>query len=94
MAKLELTEGRKAIIQAALTGGLAIGRSTQPADFEAAETAVTALYEAPSPRAPQPRRSPPSFTHPSSPRLASLFAGQVARLSPASPTSLDQLAAS
>ncbi|MEL6859272.1 MAG: hypothetical protein AAFO74_12870, partial [Pseudomonadota bacterium] len=42
--RLELTEERKAIIQSSYDEWLASGLSTEPADFDAAEEAITALY--------------------------------------------------
>src|SRR5690606_24219984 len=45
MAKLALTAERKRIIEDTYAEFLAVGRSTAPADFDAAEAAITRMYE-------------------------------------------------
>ncbi|WP_287994247.1 DUF6745 domain-containing protein [Acidiphilium sp.] len=64
--KLELTPARQQVINEALREWLVAGRSTAPADFDAAEAAVTALYAA----IDKPR---PYFVRLSSPLAAELY---------------------
>ncbi|MCA8902074.1 MAG: hypothetical protein KDA53_12575, partial [Hyphomonas sp.] len=63
---LSLTAGRRDLIDRAYTEWLAAGLSTEPADFDAAEAAVTALYAATD-------RPRPYFVRLSSPLAAELY---------------------
>ena len=76
MAKLQLTKKRGAIIQAAQAEWLAAGRSTAPADFDAAEAAITRLYAAID-------LPPPKFARFHSPLGAELFLNLVQKTWPA-----------
>ena len=66
MKKLEATPERAAIIEATYQEWLAFGRSTEPADFDTAETAISALYA-------HVDRPKPYFVRLSSPLAAELY---------------------
>ena len=66
MSKLGITSERRQVIEDALYEWLGIGRSTAPADFDAAEVAIATLYE-------RAGVKQPKFVRLSSPQAAKMY---------------------